>query len=255
MGHFHLSWILSLVNSICESGGIPPDSQIEFTRLRIQDRWKWPIQTEGLYRRSLHQDPANRWDQNGSDDQIYDTSLHRFHFSQYRSVCVILLYSFLRISRESNGKRERERERDKETKRQREKEKEKEKEKQKRILCPCCRQTVKVYQCIIYIFGWIFGRCSLHKCLTSGIVSMWRMCVHALEWNPHWKLFFHSFRSATSPKCSSPEWPGGRKTLKDWRSCRWKGGSLNTVFLCFFFFFQLQLMVGCDCGTLHGKLF
>ena len=52
------------------------------------------------------------------------------------------------------------------------------------------------------------------------------------------KFFFHSFRSATSPKCSSPEWPGGRKTLKDWRSCRWKGGSLNTVFLCFFFFFS-----------------
>ena len=28
--------------------------------------------TEGLYRRSIHQDPANRWDQNGSDDQRDD---------------------------------------------------------------------------------------------------------------------------------------------------------------------------------------
>ena len=26
--------------------------------------------TEGLYLRSIHQDPANRWDQNGSDDHV-----------------------------------------------------------------------------------------------------------------------------------------------------------------------------------------
>ena len=128
------------------------------------------------------EDPSIRIRQIGGIrmDQMIRYFIYRFHFSHYRSVCVILLYSFLRISRESNGKRERERERqrerDKERERQRERDKEREtkrerqrerdkeretkrerkrkrKRKRKRILCPCCRQTVKVYQCIIYIFG------------------------------------------------------------------------------------------------------
>ena len=68
--------------------------------------------------------------------------------------------------------------------------------------------------------------------------SIWRICVHALEWNPHWKLFFPGFLSTTSaPKCSSPEWPGGRKTLKDWLSCRWRGSSLNMFFYDFLFYY------------------
>ena len=99
MGHFHL------VNSICESGGMSAlkSSQMVFT-----------------------EDPSIRIRQIGGIrmDQMIRYIIYRFHFSQYRSVCVILLYSFLRMSRESKGKREREREREN----QKEKEKEKEKE-------------------------------------------------------------------------------------------------------------------------------